>query len=41
MHWVLKYHEFYDSIEQARRREREIKGWKSRTLIERLCSLMP
>jgi len=36
--WTLKYHEAFDTEEQARKREREIKAWKSRKLIERLIS---
>jgi putative endonuclease len=34
--WTLQYHEEFDTAEGARKREREIKGWKSRRLIERL-----
>ena len=34
--WVIKHSEPFDSIELAMRREREIKGWKRRSAIERL-----
>ncbi|PKP38832.1 MAG: excinuclease ABC subunit C [Bacteroidetes bacterium HGW-Bacteroidetes-15] len=36
--WSLKYSEYFDMYELAGKREREIKGWKSRKLIEKLCS---
>ena len=34
--WSLKYHEKYSTKESAGEREREIKAWKSRKLIEKL-----
>ncbi len=34
--WVLKYSEEFRTIKEARQREKEIKRWKSRALIERL-----
>ncbi len=34
--WVLVHFEHYPSIEEAQRRERQIKGWKSRKMIEAL-----
>ena len=34
--WVIVYQEIFDSKEQAYKREREIKNWKSRKMIEKL-----
>ena len=34
--WVIVYSEIHNSKESAYRREREIKDWKSRILIEKL-----
>ena len=34
--WQLRYAETYPEKDQAHRRELEIKGWKSRKLIEKL-----
>lgn len=34
--WVLKYSEEFHTLKEARQREKEIKRWKSRALIERL-----
>ncbi len=36
--WVLVYFESYDGKESAMKREREIKSWKSRKLIEKLIN---
>jgi putative endonuclease len=36
--WTLKHSEYYETIEAAMSREREIKKWKSRKLIEKMCS---
>ena len=36
--WDVVYFEGYPSKELAYRREREIKGWKSRTRIEKLIA---
>ncbi len=36
--WELKYFETFDSKDLAANREREIKGWKSRKLIEKLIT---
>jgi len=36
--WELKYSEEYSTIQDARKRENEIKKWKSRKLIEKLIS---
>jgi putative endonuclease len=36
--WVLKYSQEFGSKEEAYKREREIKGWKSRVRIERLIA---
>jgi putative endonuclease len=36
--WVLVHLEQFDSIQQARGRERQIKAWKSRKRVEELCS---
>ena len=34
--WELKYSEKYDTKEEALKREKQIKNWKSRKLIEKL-----
>lgn len=34
--WELKYFEGFDTVSAARKREQEVKGWKSRKRIERL-----
>lgn len=34
--WILKYKEEYHELNTARKRERQIKSWKSRRAIERL-----
>jgi len=34
--WILKHTEEYQSLSEARKREKQIKGWKSRKSIERL-----
>ena len=34
--WVLVYLEFYETRSEVVKRERQIKGWKSRKAIERL-----
>jgi putative endonuclease len=34
--WELKYHEIYLTKEEAIKREREIRKWKSRKLTEKL-----
>lgn len=36
--WSLFYTEQYDTVRQARQRERQLKFWKSRAAIERLAS---
>jgi len=36
--WKLVYQEEYDTRSEAVRRERQIKSWKDRSLIERLVS---
>ena len=37
--WILSYREVFNTVEEARKRESEIKKWKSRRLIEKLiCS---
>ncbi|MEW6134992.1 MAG: hypothetical protein AB1583_04680 [Bacteroidota bacterium] len=35
--WRLVYLEQFDTIQQARKRERQIKSWKSRKRVEALC----
>ena len=37
--WVLKYQEVFEIKTDAIKRESQIKGWKSRKLIERLIGL--
>ncbi|MDO8729172.1 MAG: GIY-YIG nuclease family protein [bacterium] len=34
--WLLQYTEKYNTLSEARKREKQIKHWKSRTAIERL-----
>ena len=34
--WKLIYNEKYNTLSEARKRESQIKGWKSRKAIERL-----
>ncbi|MGZ4090806.1 MAG: GIY-YIG nuclease family protein [Bacteroidia bacterium] len=34
--WEIKYFEIFQTKEEANKREREIKKWKSRKLIEKL-----
>jgi len=34
--WILRYKETFNTVEEARKREAEIKKWKSRKLIEKL-----
>ena len=36
--WELKYSEVFDEKSEALKRERQIKSWKSRKLIEELMS---
>ena len=36
--WCLKYHELFHEKERAMKREKEIKNWKSRKMIEKLIS---
>ncbi len=36
--WKLVYHENYNAKELALKREKEIKAWKSRKMIEKLIS---
>jgi putative endonuclease len=36
--WSLVYHEQYHSKAEAYKRERQIKSWKSRKMIEKLIS---
>jgi putative endonuclease len=35
--WRLVYFEQFDTIQQARKRELQIKSWKSRKRVEALC----
>ena len=37
--WTLVYSEKYNSKEEAYARERQVKAWKSRKLIEKLISV--
>ena len=37
--WQLMHHEIFETKSAAMKREAEIKGWKSRKLIERLIGL--
>ena len=34
--WVIVYSETFEDVSEARKRELQIKKWKSRTLIEKL-----
>lgn len=34
--WVLKYKEEYNTLSEARKREKQIKSWKKRKFIEKL-----
>jgi putative endonuclease len=36
--WVVVYSECFDSLPAARKRELQIKKWKSRALIEKLVN---
>ena len=36
--WTIVYKELYDSKEMAYKRERQVKAWKSRKMIERLIN---
>jgi putative endonuclease len=36
--WVIVYSEAFEDVSEARKRELQIKKWKSRTLIERLIN---
>jgi len=36
--WVVVYSERFDDLSSARKREMQIKKWKSRTLIEKLVN---
>jgi putative endonuclease len=36
--WKIVYSEEYESIEEASKRERQIKKWKSRKMIEQLVT---
>jgi len=36
--WELVYHETFDSKELAYKRERQIKGWKSKKMISKLIN---
>ncbi|OGK64390.1 hypothetical protein A2313_00705 [Candidatus Roizmanbacteria bacterium RIFOXYB2_FULL_41_10] len=38
--WLLKYSEEYNTLKEARKREKEIKSWKKRAKIERLFALI-
>jgi len=37
--WVMVYSEAFEDVSEARKRELQIKKWKSRTLIERLIKV--
>ncbi len=39
--WELKYQEIYTTKEEAMKRERTIKGWKSRVRIAQLVQSIP
>ena len=39
--WIIKYSEAFQEKELAQQREKEIKNWKSRKLIEKLISTAP
>ncbi len=34
--WVLKFYETYETLAEAQKRERQLKGWKSAKRIEEL-----
>ena len=36
--WVIVYSEAFEDVSEARKRELQIKKWKSKTLIERLIN---
>ncbi len=36
--WKLVYSEHYDDIKEALKRERQVKGWKSKSMINKLIS---
>jgi putative endonuclease len=36
--WQVMYHEFYQTKQEALKREKEIKSWKSRVRIEKLIA---
>jgi len=36
--WKIVFSEEYSGIDQARRREKQIKGWKSRNMIQKLIT---
>ncbi|MBK8926257.1 MAG: GIY-YIG nuclease family protein [Crocinitomicaceae bacterium] len=36
--WILIYNESFNSVQDARQRELQIKKWKSRKMIEKLIS---
>jgi putative endonuclease len=36
--WLVVYHEEFEDKDQAMAREREIKSWKSRLMIEQLIA---
>ena len=38
--WKLVYSEHYDDIKEALKRERQVKGWKSKSMINKLISGM-
>jgi len=37
--WVIVYQELFNTKAEAYKREREIKNWKSRTMIEKLIGV--
>jgi putative endonuclease len=37
--WVIVYSEAFEDVSEARKREIQIKNWKSRTLIEKLVKV--
>ncbi|MBL7882444.1 MAG: GIY-YIG nuclease family protein [Bacteroidia bacterium] len=39
--WELKYSEIYSTKEEAIRREKQIKNWKSKRMIEKLIQSIP
>lgn len=39
--WVIRYREQHPDKSAAMRREREVKGWRSRTRVEKLCEAGP